>query len=266
MVNNAIKISGLGFKRGQRTILEDINIEIPEGSMVAIMGPSGVGKTTLLQLITGQLMPETGLIEVYGQCVSTMRHRELYKFRSNLGVLLQNGALFTDLSVYENVAIPLREHADLPEVLIRRLVLLKLHSVGLRGAVGLMPSELSGGMARRVALARAVVMDPKLVLYDEPLTGLDPITVSTLIRLMRDTNDTLGMTSLIVTHDVDEMQKLADYCYIMAGSRIVGEGTPEELLRDENESVKQFVNGLVDGPVPFHYEAPELQADYLGQG
>jgi phospholipid/cholesterol/gamma-HCH transport system ATP-binding protein len=266
MVNNAIEINGLGFNRGDKTILEDINIKIPEGSMVAIMGPSGVGKTTLLQLITGQLMPKTGSIEVYGECVSTMRHRDLYKFRSNLGVLLQNGALFTDLSVYENVAIPLREHADLPEVLIRRLVLSKLHSVGLRGAVGLMPSELSGGMARRVALARAVVLDPKLVLYDEPLTGLDPITVSTLIRLMRDTNDTLNMTSLIVTHDVDEMQKLADYCYIMAGSRVVGEGTPEQLLCDENESVKQFVNGLVDGPVPFHYEAPELQSDYLGQG
>lgn len=266
MVSNAIKIKGLGFKRGSKTILEDINIEVPEGSMVAIMGPSGVGKTTLLQLISGQLMPNAGTIEVYGQCVSTMRHRDLYKFRSNLGVLLQNGALFTDLTVYENVAIPLREHADLPEVLIRRLVLSKLHSVGLRGAVGLMPAELSGGMARRVALARAVVLDPKLVLYDEPLTGLDPITVSTLIRLMRDTNDALNMTSLIVTHDVDEMQKLADYCYIMAGSRIVGEGTPEELLCDENESVKQFVNGLVDGPVPFHYEAPELHEDFLGQG
>nr|NIP18094.1 ATP-binding cassette domain-containing protein [Xanthomonadales bacterium]NIX12881.1 ATP-binding cassette domain-containing protein [Xanthomonadales bacterium] len=249
-----IRIRDLVFRRGERTILDHVDMDIPRGGIVAIMGPSGVGKTTILRLITGQLRPDSGTVEVNGELVSGMSTRDLHDFRKGVGVLLQNGALFTDLTVFENVATPLREHTDLPEPLVRRLVMSKLHSVGLGGTEELMPHELSGGMARRVALARAVVLDPKIVLYDEPMTGLDPIAISTVRRLMRETNDALGLTSIVVTHNVTQMRRLVDYCYIIAAGRIAGEGPPEELTHSTDPAVDQFMNGKVDGPIPFHYD------------
>jgi phospholipid/cholesterol/gamma-HCH transport system ATP-binding protein len=248
-----IRVRDLVFRRGKKTILDGINLEIARGDIVAFMGPSGAGKTTLLQLIAGQLRPHEGSIEVNGRQISAMSHRELYRFRRHVGVLLQNGALFTDLTVFENIATPVREHTDLPEPLIRRLVMTKLNAVGLGGTEDLMPHELSGGMARRVALARAVVLDPLIMLYDEPLTGLDPIAVSTVRTLMRETNDALGLTSLIVTHNVSQMSKLADYCYIIAAARIAGEGPPDELAHSPDPGIDQFINGRVEGPIPFHY-------------
>jgi phospholipid/cholesterol/gamma-HCH transport system ATP-binding protein len=250
-----IRIRNLVFKRGNRPILDDVDMDVPRGSIVAIMGPSGVGKTTVLRLITGQLHPQSGSVEVNGENVSAMSRKRLQQFRKGIGVLLQNGALFTDLTVFENVATPLREHTDLPEPLIRRLVMTKLHSVGLGGTEALMPDELSGGMARRVALARAVVMDPAIMLYDEPMSGLDPIAVSTIGRLMRETNDALGLTSVVVTHNVRQMGELADYCYILAGARIAGEGRPADLVGSTDPAVDQFMNGKVDGPIRFHYDA-----------
>ena len=248
-----IRIRDLVFRRGKKTILDGISMDIPRGQVVAFMGPSGAGKTTLLQLIAGQLRPDAGSIEVDGVDVSSLTRSELYRFRRNIGVLLQNGALFTDLTVFENIATPVREHVELPEALVRRLVMIKLNAVGLGGTEELMPHELSGGMARRVALARAVVLDPRIVLYDEPLTGLDPIAVSTVRTLMRETNDTLGLTSLIVTHDVVQVHKIADYCYIIASAGIAGEGLPSELMNSQDPGVDQFMNGKVEGPIPFHY-------------
>ncbi len=264
MKKNLIQLNNLSFNRGDKVILENVSLTVKQGSVVAIMGPSGVGKTTILKLITGQLRPDSGNVEVAGKCVSSMNHKNLYKLRRNIGVLLQNGALFTDLDVFENVAVPVREHSNLPEVLVRRLVLLKLQSVGLRGAVELMPSELSGGMARRVALARAAVLDPALMLYDEPLAGLDPIGASTIIRLIRDTNEAMEMTSVVITHSVEDMMQLADYAYIIANKKIVGHGTPDELRQNTDPQITQFLNGEIDGPVPFHYPADELTQDLLG--
>ncbi len=249
-----IRIKNLVFRRGNRTILDKVNMDIPRGGIIAIMGPSGVGKTTILRLISGQLRPDSGSVEVNGQMVSGMSSRQLHNFRKDVGVLLQNGALFTDLTVFENVATPVREHARLPESLVRRLVMTKLHAVGLGGTEELMPHELSGGMARRVALARAVVMDPKIVLFDEPMTGLDPIAISTVSRLMRETNDALGLTSIVVTHNVVQMARLVDYCYIIAAGKIAGEGTPDELCASPNPAVDQFMNGKIEGPIPFHYD------------
>jgi phospholipid/cholesterol/gamma-HCH transport system ATP-binding protein len=254
--NPIISVRDLVFRRGRRTILDGISLDIARGSIVALMGPSGAGKTTLLQLIAGQLRPDEGSIVVNGRQVSGMSDRELYRFRRHIGVLLQNGALFTDLTVFENIATPVREHTDLPEPLVRRLVMTKLNAVGLGGTEELMPHELSGGMARRVALARAVVLDPLIMLYDEPLTGLDPIAVSTVRTLMRETNDALGLTSLIVTHDVTQVSLVADYCFIIAGARIAGEGTPGELVHSPDPGIDQFINGKVDGPIAFHYERP----------
>jgi len=244
------------FRRGRRTILDGISLDIQRGSMVAFMGPSGVGKTTILRMISGQIQPDEGSVEINGELVSAMSARELQQFRRNIGVLLQDGTLFTDLTVFENIATPVREHTDLPEALVRRLVMSKLNAVGLGGTEDRMPHELSGGMARRVAFARAVVMDPCLMLYDEPMTGLDPIAVSTVRHLMRETNDALGMTSLVVTHNVNEMSQLVDYCYIIAESRIAGEGRPMDLLASEEPRVEQFMKGKVEGPIPFHYKPP----------
>ncbi len=249
-----ISVKNLVFSYGRHTILDDISFDIARGSIVAFMGPSGAGKTTVLRLISGQLRPDAGSIQVNGLEISSMSEKELFQYRRNIGVLLQNGALFTDLTVFENIATPLREHTELPEALIRRLIMIKLNSVGLGGTEELMPHELSGGMARRVALARAVVLDPSLMLYDEPMTGLDPIAVSTVRHLMRETNDALGMTSLIVTHNVVQMSKLVDYCYIIAGKKIAGEGTPAELASSQDPGVDQFINGKVEGPIPFHYQ------------
>ena len=227
---------------------------VQRGSIVAIMGPSGVGKTTILRLISGQLKPGSGTIEVNGKQISALSRRELYECRKDIGVLLQNGALFTDLTVFENVATPLREHTDLDEAAISERVMAKLESVGLAGTEDLMPHSLSGGMARRVALARAVILNPKIVLFDEPMTGLDPIAMSTVGRLIRETNDHLGLTSVIVTHNVEQMKKLVDYCYILADEKLIAEGSPQALMHNENPAVDQFMNGRVDGPISFHYQ------------
>jgi phospholipid/cholesterol/gamma-HCH transport system ATP-binding protein len=251
-----IRIRDLVFRRGRKTILDGINMDIKRGSIVAFMGPSGAGKTTILRLISGQLRPDEGTVEVNGQLISSMSDRELHHFRRNIGVLLQDGALFTDLTVFENIATPVREHTDLSEALIRRLVMCKLSAVGLGGIEERMPHELSGGMARRVAFARAVVLDPDIMLYDEPMTGLDPIAVSTIRTLMRDTNDALGLTSLVVTHNVFQMSRLVDYCYIIASAKIAGEGPPAELGKSNDPGVDQFMNGKVEGPIPFHYQPP----------
>jgi len=251
-----IRIRDLVFRRGRKTILDGISMDIRRGSMVAFMGPSGAGKTTILRLISGQLRPDEGSIEINGQLISAMSDHELKLFRRDIGVLLQDGALFTDLTVFENIATPVREHTSLPEPLIRRLVMSKLSAVGLGGTENRMPHELSGGMARRVAFARSVVLDPDIMLYDEPLTGLDPIAVSTIRTLMRETNTALGLTSLIVTHNVNQIRNLVDYCYIIASAKIAGEGPPEDLGSSPNPSVNQFMNGRVDGPIPFHYQRP----------
>ncbi len=225
------------------------------------MGPSGTGKTTLLRLITGQVFAESGTVEVGGENLRNLRRVGLYALRRRMGMLFQNGALLTDINVFENVAYPLREHTDLPERLIRQLVLLKLQAVGLRGAAELMPSELSGGMNRRVALARAIVMDPDLLIYDEPFVGLDPISLGMILRLVRKLNDVLGITSIVVSHDVKEITALADRIFLLSGGEVVATGTPRELCVNPTEIVKQFMGGLADGPVPFHYPAP----DYFGE-
>lgn len=251
----------MSFKRDDKLILDDVSMDVERGSIVAIMGPSGVGKTTILRLISGQLQPEKGSIEVNGQEVSALSRRQLYECRKDIGVLLQNGALFTDLTVFENVATPLREHTRLPENTIRERVLAKLDSVGLAGTEELMPHSLSGGMARRVALARAVILNPKIVLFDEPMTGLDPIARSTISQLIRETNDQLGLTSVIVTHNVEQMTKLVDYCYILASARLIAEGTPQELMHSADPAVDQFMNGKVEGPISFRYQDSKISTN-----
>jgi phospholipid/cholesterol/gamma-HCH transport system ATP-binding protein len=259
-----IKIRGLRFARSNRWIFDDIDIDIPRGKVTAIMGPSGTGKTTLLRLIGGQLRPHAGSVEVDGLNVPNLRTNDLYTLRKRMGMLFQSGALLTDINVFENVAFPIREHTQLPESLIRHLVLMKLHAVGLRGARDLMPSELSGGMARRVALARALVLDPMMIMYDEPFTGQDPISMGVLVRLIRSINDALGLTSVIVSHDVHETAEIADVIYVISNGKVVGTGSPEALKKSDSAWVKQFINAESDGPVPFHYPAPEYYEDLLG--
>ena len=249
-----IRISNVHFQRGDKVILDDVSMDIRRGSIVAIMGPSGVGKTTILRLISGQLQPARGNIEVNGSQISNLSLRDLYECRKDIGVLLQNGALFTDLTVFENVATPLREHTDLNEEEVSKRVLAKLESVGLVGTEELMPHSLSGGMARRVALARAVILNPKIVLFDEPMTGLDPIAMSTVSRLIRETNDQLGLTSVIVTHNVEQMKRLVDHCYILASGKLIAEGSPQELMHSIEPAVDQFMNGRVEGPISFKYQ------------
>jgi phospholipid/cholesterol/gamma-HCH transport system ATP-binding protein len=251
-----IRISNLVYRRGTNIILDDVSMDINRGSIVAIMGPSGVGKTTILRLISGQLQPNHGSVEINGHRISSLSRRDLYKCREEIGVLLQNGALFTDLTVFENIATPLREHTDLDEEEIRDRVMAKLESVGLANTSDLMPHSLSGGMARRVALARAVIMNPKIVLFDEPMTGLDPIAMSTVARLIRVTNDELGLTSVIVTHNVKQMTKLVDYCFVLAGSKLIAEGSPQALLHSNEPAVDQFMNGRVEGPLSFNSPTP----------
>jgi len=251
-----IRISNLVYRRGTNIILDDVSMDIKRGSIVAIMGPSGVGKTTILRLISGQLHPNHGSVEINGQHISKLSHHELYRCREDIGVLLQNGALFTDLTVFENIATPLREHTDLSEEEIKDRVMAKLESVGLANTSDLMPHSLSGGMARRVALARAVIMNPKIVLFDEPMTGLDPIAMSTVARLIKKTNDNLGLTSVIVTHNVVQMTKLVDYCFVLAGSKLIAEGSPQALMHSSEPAVDQFMNGRVEGPLSFNSPKP----------
>lgn len=258
-----IELQNVVFRRGQRIILDNFSLRIPQGKVAAIMGPSGVGKSTVLKLITGQLKPESGQVIVNGQRIDTLPARQLNQYRKTLGVMLQNSALFTDLNVYENVALPVYEHTGLAETIVRRLVLTKLHAVGLRGALDLYPRELSGGMARRVALARALVLDPELVLYDEPFTGLDPIAVATVNQLIGHVNHALGLTSVLVTHNVEQISKLVDMAVILVEGKVAASGSPEELTNDQSPAVRQFMNGLADGPVPFHYPARELSEDLL---
>jgi phospholipid/cholesterol/gamma-HCH transport system ATP-binding protein len=248
-----IEISELHFAHGELQILRGLSLRIPRGKVVAILGGSGSGKTTLLRLIGGQLAPARGWIRVDGQVVHKLTTDELYALRRKMGMMFQSSGLFTDLSVYENLAFALREHYALPEALIRPLVLMKLHAVGLRGAADMMPVDLSGGMTRRVALARAIATDPMLVMYDEPFAGLDPISLNVIATLIRRLNDALGLTSVIVTYDVSESLKLVDYIYVIADGVLMGEGTPHELLASENPFLKQFLNALPDGPVRFHF-------------
>ncbi len=260
-----VETEGLVFRYGERRILDGVDLRIARGKVTAIMGPSGTGKTTLLGLIGGQLKPAAGRVRVDGQVVHELARSELFALRRRIGMLFQTGALFTDLSVYDNVAFPLREHTRLTETAIRDLVLMKLHAVGLRGARAFMPSELSGGMARRVALARAIALDPMMILYDEPFTGQDPITVGIIMQLIRALNDAMGLTSIVVSHDVAEVSAISDYLYLLADGKVVQEGTPAALGRSTHPWTRQFLSGLPDGPVPFHYPAADYAHDLLGE-
>jgi phospholipid/cholesterol/gamma-HCH transport system ATP-binding protein len=258
---NIIEIKDVGYAYGERAILAGINMVIPRGATVAIMGISGSGKTTLLRLIAGVMKARQGEVWVDGQLVNDLDGAGIFRLRRRLGMMFQFGALFTDLSVFDNVAFQMREHTDLPEAMIRDLVLMKLHAVGLRGAQRLMPAELSGGMARRVALARAIALDPMLMLYDEPFTGLDPIAMGTITNLIRELNAALGATSIVVTHDVQEALGVVDYVYYLSDGVMVAHGTPDEIRNSTNPLVHQFVHGEIDGPVAYQYPAPELAQD-----
>ncbi|MCD8523587.1 MAG: ATP-binding cassette domain-containing protein [Saccharospirillaceae bacterium] len=259
-----VSVRGMSFSRGDRLIYNNMDVDFPRGKVTAIMGPSGTGKTTLLRLIGGQLLPDSGTIMVDGHNVPTLPRKELFDLRrKKMGMLFQTGALFTDLNVFDNVAFPLRIHTDLPESMIRDLVLMKLEAVGLRGARHLSPAELSGGMARRVALARSIAMDPEIIMYDEPFTGLDPISMGMIVKLIRGLNEALGLTSLLVSHDVEESCAIADYLCLLSDGRVIGFGTPEELMNEGNAEVRQFLRGEPDGPVPFHYPADDYRRDIL---
>lgn len=255
MNQNLIEVKNLTFKRGSRVIYDNLNLQVQKGKITAIMGPSGIGKTTLLKLIGGQLMPERGEILFDGQDICRLSNRELYEVRKRMGMLFQSGALFTDISTFDNVAFSIREHTRLPESLIRQIVLMKLEAVGLRGAAELMPSELSGGMARRAALARAIALDPDLIMFDEPFTGQDPISMGVIVSLIKRLNEALNLTSIVVSHDVQEVLSIADYAYIIADKHVIAEGTSEQLLKSRDPQVVQFLNGEADGPVKFHYPA-----------
>ena len=259
-----VSIRNLTFFRGGRKIFDDVSLDIPRGKITAIMGPSGTGKTTLLKLIGGQLRPDAGQVSVEGRIVHQQGRKELYEMRKRMGMLFQSGALLTDLNVFENVAFPLREHTRLPESMIHSLVLMKLQAVGLRGARQLMPGELSGGMARRVALARAIVLDPMMIMYDEPFTGQDPISMGVLVKLIHNLNDGLELTSIVVSHDVRETVAIADYIYLISEGKVVAQGTPEEIEHTPSPWIQQFMHGEADGPVPFHFPAPDYAEDLLG--
>ncbi len=266
MTDNIVTVKDLHFSRGNRPIFSGVDIEIRRGQITTIMGPSGTGKTTLLKLIGAQLTPEQGFIDFNGVNVHKMSRHELYQARRKMGMLFQSGALFTNLSVFDNVAFPIREHTNLSKSLVTKLVKMKLEAVGLRGAEDLMPSELSGGMARRVALARAIALDPDIIMYDEPFTGQDPITMGVLIKLIKLLNDSLPVTSVMVSHDVHEAASISDYIYLLSEGKVVGQGTPEELFSSHSEQVKQFMNGLPDGPVAFRYPCDKtFAADLFGE-
>jgi phospholipid/cholesterol/gamma-HCH transport system ATP-binding protein len=256
-----VDVRDVHYAVDSRAIFSELNIKVRRGRITAVMGPSGTGKTTLLRLITGQIFADTGKVVVMGSDLAEAKSSEIYALRKRMGMLFQNGALLTDINVFENVAFPVREHTDLPEPLIRRLVLAKLQSVGLRGAANLMPTELSGGMARRVALARAIVMDPEVLIYDEPFVGLDPISLGVILRLIKQMNEALGITSVVVSHDVQELATIADDSYLLSGGKVVASGSPGELAHSNSPIVHQFLEGAADGPVPFHYPA----SDYFTQ-
>lgn len=264
--DSLVEIADLNFAYDGRAILKGVTMDIPRGQLVAIMGNSGCGKTTLLRLIGGQLKPTSGTLRVDGQSVPQMSHDELYAMRRRMGMLFQFGALFTDISVFDNVAYLMREHTDLPEEIIRDMVLMKLNAVGLRGAHALMPAELSGGMARRVALARAIALDPMLIMYDEPFAGLDPISMGVIGQLIRKLNDALGATTLLVTHDVQEALQIVDYVYFVSDGQIVARGTPDEIRASSDPFVHQFVYGEADGPVHFHYPAAPFEQELMRTG
>jgi len=264
---NIVEIRDLHFGYGERPILSGLHMDFPRGKVIAVMGGSGSGKTTILRLIGGQLQPQSGTLAVDDQNVPTLTTSQLYLLRRKMGMLFQGGALFTDMSVFDNVAFPLREHTNLSEELIHDLVLLKLNAVGLRNAAQLKPSEISGGMARRVALARAIALDPALIMYDEPFAGLDPISMGVTANLIRKLNDALGSTSILVSHDVHESFTIADYVYFLSQGKIVAQGTPDDMRASQDPYVKQFVHAESDGPVPFHYPGRSLADDVgLGQG
>ena len=261
-----VEIRNLSFARGNRMIFDGIDMDIERGKVTAIMGPSGTGKTTLLRLIGGQIKPLTGTIKVDGIEVTKLSRSALFQLRKRMGMLFQNGALLTDMNVYDNIAFPIREHTQLSEKMIRTLVTMKLQVVGLRGARDLMPSELSGGMARRVAMARAIALDPMMMMYDEPFTGQDPISMGVLVKLIRELNDALGLTSIVVSHDIEEASSIADTIFLLSGGKVVAQGNAQTLRESGSEWAKQFMNGLPDGPVPFHYAAIDYADDLLSSG
>ena len=265
-MDHLVEVDNLTFRRAERLIYDGISLRVPKGKITAVMGPSGIGKTTLLRLIGGQLIPDEGDVRFDGNSIVAMNRRELYQTRRRMSMLFQSGALFTDMSVFDNVAFPLREHTQLSEDIIATTDALKLQAVGLRGAASLMPSELSGGMARRAALARAIALDPDLIMYDEPFAGQDPISMGVLVKLIRELNDALGLTSIVVTHDVTEVLTIADYIYILADKRVIGEGTAQQIKESESELVQQFLKGQADGPVPFHFPADDLEQSFFGGG
>ena len=257
-----VELRNVTFSYGERVILRDVSLQVPRGKVTALMGASGGGKTTVLRLIGGQQRAQQGQVLFDGQDVGAMAREQLFAVRRRMGMLFQFGALFTDMSVFENVAFPLREHTDLPDELVRDIVLMKLHAVGLRGARDLMPSQISGGMARRVALARAIVLDPELVMYDEPFAGLDPISLGTAAQLIRRLNDAMGLTTILVSHDLDETFRVADHVIILGPGCVAAQGTPEEVRASQDPLVHQFVNALPTGPVPFHYPGPDVAQDF----
>ncbi len=261
-----VEVENMYFSRGDKEIFRGVDMHIPCGKITAIMGPSGSGKTTLLKLIGGQLYPDAGRVQIDGLDVHRLKRRELFRLRRRMGMLFQSGALFSDLSVFENVAFPLRVHTDLAEAMIRDVVLMKLEAVGLRGARNLKPAELSGGMLRRVALARAIALDPELILYDEPFVGQDPISMGVLVQLIKKVNQALGLTAVIVSHDIKETMSIADYVYVLSDGKVMAHGTPANLNVDRDPRVSQFMHGEPDGPVPFHYPAPDYYSDILNEG
>ena len=261
MSETLVEIKNITFKREERVIYDDISLSIPKGKVTAIMGPSGIGKTTLLRLIGGQLKPEQGQILFDGQDIPQLSRKSLYQTRKRMSMLFQSGALFSEMSVFDNIAFPIREHSQLDEKIIEKIVLMKLEAVGLRGARDLFPSELSGGMARRVALARAIALDPELILYDEPFAGQDPISMGVIVRLIRSLSDALGLTSLVVSHDVPEVMSIADWVYLLADGKIIAFGTPEELEQNSDPRVQQFLQGTADGPVPFRFPSQSIEKD-----
>lgn len=264
--DNLVEVRDLHFRMGSRVIYRGVNIDIARGRITAIMGPSGTGKTTLLRLISGQWRADSGTVHFDGKRVAKMSQRQLFRERKRMGMLFQSGALLTDLSVFDNVAFPLREHTKLPERLIRDIVLMKLEAVGLRGARDMAPGQLSGGMARRVALARAISLDPEMIMYDEPFAGQDPISMGVLLRLIRRLNDVLGLTSIVVSHDVKETLGIADYVYVISDGEVVDHGTPDDIRHSKSDWVQQFITASADGPVPFHYAGTPYGEDLLREG